>query len=117
MNLRNVTLTNFISEAEARSVIAKALDGNPSRHNVIVEGRQVTFVEIPSQGFTVVSVSNKQSHLDMVAFATIYEQAEPGDPSKVTIICASCYGRGTVHTGIAESPSTICERCNGTGKV
>lgn len=29
--------------------------------------------------------------------------------------CKRCQGYGTVHTGLMECPSTICERCNGLG--
>lgn len=31
--------------------------------------------------------------------------------------CKRCAGYGTVSTGIEESPTTICDPCNGTGKV
>lgn len=118
MNLRNLTVTNFIGEGAARSIIAKALEGNPSRATVIVEGLEVTFVEIPSQRFTIVTIRSTTRHTDSaLAMATIDDPEEPGDPSKVTVICSSCFGRGSVSTGITECPTTICERCNGTGKV
>lgn len=29
--------------------------------------------------------------------------------------CKSCHGEGTVGTGIDESPSTLCNACDGTG--
>lgn len=31
-------------------------------------------------------------------------------------ICLNCFGAGTICTGILEASSTICNRCNGTGR-
>ena len=31
------------------------------------------------------------------------------------VYCARCEGRGSVYTGITESPTTICNACDGTG--
>ncbi|WP_146041270.1 hypothetical protein [Pseudomonas sp. MPR-ANC1] len=32
-------------------------------------------------------------------------------------LCKRCAGYGTVGTGIDEAPTTICEPCNGTGRI
>lgn len=31
--------------------------------------------------------------------------------------CSVCDGEGTIHTGIEESPSSVCNACNGTGQT
>lgn len=31
-------------------------------------------------------------------------------------VCVGCFGSGTVSTGITEASSTICNKCNGTGR-
>lgn len=69
MNLRNLTVTNFISEAEARSVIAKALEGNPSRATKWVGNYGVHFVEVTRNKFTIVSITAATGSVDEVAFA------------------------------------------------
>lgn len=37
------------------------------------------------------------------------------EASEQDCYCSRCEGRGQVDTGIDESPTTICNKCNGTG--
>lgn len=39
--------------------------------------------------------------------------AEPSTPKRET--CKSCHGEGVTHTGIEESPTALCKRCDGSG--
>lgn len=39
--------------------------------------------------------------------------AEPSAPKRET--CKSCHGEGVIHTGVEESPTTLCNRCDGSG--
>lgn len=39
--------------------------------------------------------------------------AEPSAPKHET--CKACHGEGVIHTGIEESPTTLCKRCDGSG--
>lgn len=45
--------------------------------------------------------------------AVIPASVGPSAPKRET--CESCYGEGVVHTGVEESPTTLCNRCDGSG--
>lgn len=50
--------------------------------------------------------------------ATIFSKATSyAGYKRPVVFCKRCAGFGTVATGIDESPTTICDPCNGTGKV
>lgn len=34
---------------------------------------------------------------------------------ELTSLCGRCHGEGLIHTGMDESPTTMCESCDGTG--
>lgn len=110
---RNLTVTSAITEADALSVITLAMAANPSLRDAQVGRYHVHFVDIPSNGYSIVSISPTKSHMNAIAFAFVDIPKVEAAEKK----CPSCYGRGSVSTGIDECPTTICERCNGLGKV
>lgn len=42
---------------------------------------------------------------------------QSSNPAPEPVTCPRCQGDGTIWTGIDESPSTICNRCDGTGSL
>lgn len=58
-----------------------------------------------SETLTVISADRAAEHLNA--------SAEPSAPKHET--CKSCHGEGVIHTGIEESPTTLCNRCDGSG--
>lgn len=110
MKLRNLILTDFITEEKFRDVVKEACEDNPSLKDVSVGKYDVSFAEVKSLRFAAVVVSDHANGIGMVASAGFYRE------EKDSPFCSKCHGYGTVSTGITEAPTTLCEPCNGTGK-
>lgn len=113
---RNLTVTSAITEADSLSVITLAMVANPSLSDTQVGRYHVHFVTIPAKGYSIVSISTTKAHMNAIAFAFV-DIPPSGSITAPEKKCPSCYGHGSVSTGIDECPTTICERCNGLGKV
>ena len=109
--MRKLTVTAHITKAAAKAVFEKALFENKELKDVVVGKYTVVFVDVANDlAVACIQITGDKANSDSLAFCFVDKLAKPTDE-----VCSLCDGTGTTQTGITESPTTICERCDGHG--